>query len=964
MRDRPEAFGWVRNAQYRETRPASMVGRVTGLIQGASEVVIASTFLLADDRVERSLSSTWGQKRCYVMLAAETRLGQDIGGEFDRTAHDRHIRTLKGIAGNALVRSADDFHAKIVLADPVSDAPRGLLLTANLATEGLERNQELFVELEPDEVREAESVLRWAFWERSAHELAHDKLRDCRPLGEIKPVKTGRILQTEPHRSIRRRIMEILDCGPKWIVAASFGWDEGHPVVERLCSLSRQGTSVTVLTRAKRKSTQAALVRMKKAGIRILGFSWFHAKAVISDTHALVMSANIEERGMERGFELGLSLDGKRAEDVRRAVSGWMANYQYEFEAGGAAPRASEAPAAASGGRDAQPEPPGSSHSPGGGRRRGRGAANPEPPAASAARPADEPDARPAEPGPGDNLQIGRAGNRRDLLYRYDRYGKEPDMSSMRLEMVLTGEDRIGEGVDDVDEHKIAVARGRIVVADTAGRQLKTFDGDGTFTGVIPCRKSERGEPISPGMVALGSQNRTIVADDETVHVLDPAGISIAEYDAEGTIESVQTTGQGNVVVEVEDECRILDPACKLLDKITGSEFFYGKNHVLAKVYSDGYSDYVYEVYGLTARSADGKMPKTNLTKQINKIDDSLDKIALDDRGNVYAAAGESIHVFAPSRGRIKKIPLEHGCYGMVALDLNRIAVSGHSNLWMFDGKTWHSFEDNKLLSISNDGAVILDEHDSVYRLTPPDTVRKLLYNPGKIRIAVDSADRMIVADHGCVKILNRDGSIAEAIINADGQGGRFGEIKAIAVDRQDRIVLLDGDHTRVFDPDGGFAQSFTKREYSAKVDANLAKLLDSYPLLAYDRYGRIIMGDGDYIKITDGDTTIKSIDVGSVSALTVDRWDRIIVAHDSGVTIYDRNGSRVGSATGRYIKADGVAADAAGRIIVSGRDSSGNGMIQVFCAAPQDAGRRRAASHPEGKVCRGRDHKRRVPSK
>ena len=326
----PEAFGWVKNGNYLETRPASMVGRVAEIIRSADEVAIASSFLLADGNIERAITNTWGQRRCYVMLAAAARLRQDIGNEFDKMAHDRHVATLKNIAGNALVRSSDDFHAKVVLADPGSDEPRGLFLTANLATEGLERNQELFVELEPDEVREAESVLRWAFWEHSAHELAGDKLRDCKPLGKIKPAESKKILQTEPHRAIRRKIMEILDGRPRKITVASFGWDAGHAVVEKLCDLSRQGTSVTVLTRAGRKSTHAALEKMKKANIRILGFSWFHAKAVISDSHTLVMSANIERHGLEKGFELGLTLEGKRAEEVKKTVSGWIDNYTAE----------------------------------------------------------------------------------------------------------------------------------------------------------------------------------------------------------------------------------------------------------------------------------------------------------------------------------------------------------------------------------------------------------------------------------------------------------------------------------------------------------------------------------------------------------------------------------------------------------------------------------------------------------
>lgn len=324
---------WVENAKYFENEPAK-TDRVTRLILGAEEIVVASSFLLADEYVEAALIETSMQKtRCYIMIAAENRLLQSVETEFDKKALRRHIAMLKNLAGKVLVRSSEEFHAKIVLADPESRKPRGLFLTANLTTRGLMNNQELLVELEPNEVLEAMSVLQWAFWEHSTHELVDDKLRDCKPLGKVKPAEPEGILQTRPHHtSIRNRIMEILDSGPKEIVVASFGWDANHAVVEKLCGLSRHGTSVTVLTRSGRQSTYSALKKMKEAGIRILGFSWFHAKAVISDSHTLVMSANIEEQGLEKGFELGLALDGERAEKVRGTVFGWIDNYQYELK--------------------------------------------------------------------------------------------------------------------------------------------------------------------------------------------------------------------------------------------------------------------------------------------------------------------------------------------------------------------------------------------------------------------------------------------------------------------------------------------------------------------------------------------------------------------------------------------------------------------------------------------------------
>ena len=49
------------------------------------------------------------------------------------------------------------------------------------------------------------------------------------------------------------------------------------------------------------------------------------------------MSASIKKRGLESGFELGITLEGRRAKEVKKSVSAWIGNYQYEFKEASAA---------------------------------------------------------------------------------------------------------------------------------------------------------------------------------------------------------------------------------------------------------------------------------------------------------------------------------------------------------------------------------------------------------------------------------------------------------------------------------------------------------------------------------------------------------------------------------------------------------------------------------------------------
>ena len=322
---------WVRNPSY-AGRKEDSTGRVTEIIDKAREVLAASTFLLADDGVAGALLRASGRGvRCYLLLAAEARLRRDEGTEFERKARERHVQTLGRLQGSVLVRSADEFHAKAVVADPMSDAPRGILMTANLTEEALGRNQELFVDLGAGEAREAGMVLREALWERATHELAGGDLRSCRPLGKVAPAATDRILQGGSRPQLRDKICGMLDAGPKRVAAASFGWDKSHPVVDRLCRLAREGADVTILARSGRPAALGALERLRSAGARVAGFRWLHAKAVATESEAVVMSANIEPQGLDRGFEMGIALGGKRAARVAGMLGRWAANPEFEM---------------------------------------------------------------------------------------------------------------------------------------------------------------------------------------------------------------------------------------------------------------------------------------------------------------------------------------------------------------------------------------------------------------------------------------------------------------------------------------------------------------------------------------------------------------------------------------------------------------------------------------------------------
>ena len=309
--------------------------RILELLATAQRMAVVSSFLLADREVEDAIIKAARRGvRVYALLASEARLDREPGdGEFEQRVLAEHRDMLQRLGGYVLIRSAPHFHAKLVLIDP-EQRPAGLLLTANLTREALERNEELAVELTPSEVEEAVALVRWALWESAEHELVEPtNFRAVKPLGCIDhPAPAPHVLATTASTTqLREEAVELIDGASRELVVASFGWDAGHPVIERLCARARQGVSLTVLAR-NRLRAMPALVALAEAGARVLGFKWLHAKALWADSgRALVMSANLEKHGLDGGFEVGVRLDGERAEELRTRLERWSDQAAWEL---------------------------------------------------------------------------------------------------------------------------------------------------------------------------------------------------------------------------------------------------------------------------------------------------------------------------------------------------------------------------------------------------------------------------------------------------------------------------------------------------------------------------------------------------------------------------------------------------------------------------------------------------------
>lgn len=333
-RPRPERWQHGLCASGRGRVAAS---RIVEAIRRARETVFVSSFLLSDQEIARALLEVARKGvRVYVLLAAERVKKEPRGDEdFDQRMYEAEKKLLGELAGYTLVRSASFFHAKVVLVDaPAGD---GFLLTANLTTEALERNEELVVELAPEQRAAIYRWLSFAFWELAEHEMpAPGPLERIDPAGWVKqPAPAPSAPVTAPgSTALREAARGIVERARQSLTVACFGWADDHVVVQRIIERARQGLRVTVLARP-RPSAMKALVALRGAGATVLGFPYLHAKAFWSDAgEALVMSANLEAQGLDEGFEVGAVLEGARAGVVNAELAAWAEGAPFALETG------------------------------------------------------------------------------------------------------------------------------------------------------------------------------------------------------------------------------------------------------------------------------------------------------------------------------------------------------------------------------------------------------------------------------------------------------------------------------------------------------------------------------------------------------------------------------------------------------------------------------------------------------
>ena len=90
---------------------------------------------------------------------------------------------------------------------------------------------------------------------------------------------------------------------------------------------------VTVLTRPRKEVYEAvSLLKSTVTDAKIYAHDKLHAKAIVSDSGGMVMSANLEKKGLDSGFEIGMRLTKEQCSKVQEILREWEKNFPWRYE--------------------------------------------------------------------------------------------------------------------------------------------------------------------------------------------------------------------------------------------------------------------------------------------------------------------------------------------------------------------------------------------------------------------------------------------------------------------------------------------------------------------------------------------------------------------------------------------------------------------------------------------------------
>lgn len=315
-----------------------LFNKIVKAINDAKKIICLQSFLIQDTKIIDALLKAKQERKVkvFVMDSAEARL-KDAGFEEDEhfTTKEYKKMLIEKFKNNFIHRQASNLHTKFILIDPKTN-PKGYLFTGNFNEKPFFENPELAVELNPIQIFELYKVFVYHFWEQTTDEqTAHEQFDQVKPANKFVLIGLGNILLTSPNKEIsnlKTTLIQAVNNANKEIVFSTFGFDIKHELSQLILEKLKSGIKVKVFCRPRDKAITNNIEILAQNGADVYAHDLIHAKSLTVDKkEAFIFSANIEEHGLDTGFETGVKLNENQLNDLLKIYSNWEKSFPYRY---------------------------------------------------------------------------------------------------------------------------------------------------------------------------------------------------------------------------------------------------------------------------------------------------------------------------------------------------------------------------------------------------------------------------------------------------------------------------------------------------------------------------------------------------------------------------------------------------------------------------------------------------------
>lgn len=307
-----------------------LLQKLIDLIDRAKIVLCVQSFIMDENPVVDALVKAAQRGVAVFVTGATVKLSPpEEEPEFRTESYKKLLEDR--FKGRFLFRAADHFHAKFILADPNSN-PAGIMLTANLTTNALIKNPELAIPLSKPQVTEFYQLFRYHFWEQATEE--HTQLKEftaCKATGKYQPpVATNSLFTLDGARqqNLRDTLLQVIEGAKSHISLSTYNLNPNHPIAQAIIAKANSGVAVKLFFPERVAKIESACKPFLKVGAEVFIQPLLHAKALLVDKdHAFVFSANVEQYGMDQGWETGVRLQEDQVQALIQVFSKWTSEF-------------------------------------------------------------------------------------------------------------------------------------------------------------------------------------------------------------------------------------------------------------------------------------------------------------------------------------------------------------------------------------------------------------------------------------------------------------------------------------------------------------------------------------------------------------------------------------------------------------------------------------------------------------